>query len=551
MNKVIFANAGTFAWWGLAAISCCGNKLRAALRLLSLVIQQRADAGSSDSRLAELVLLPVVLEAVGHRGGGAQWSSYAALATLFATECSEATRWIGIVGFIIIIVMNHKTTNEESGEMNAMHIGRIAVILCGLHYVNRPRTTDATLRGMHKNERQRSSSDATQHRILATGACIVATEWFFTMILQPCIRGYRTEMRHTISSTGLIGCCCFTFFSYRFLRAYNPIVRMAMIVAGTFALLESVIRLQQSRLVGSQGTSDGMPNSMSVPVPFTSTATEGDIQQSWELELKSISWLIDFLLRDDAFNMPRYSAIIYWSIVLIVSSICVTSLQAAAGRTSITVRRKWFHLIAILLFAPTTYCFPQTLSLSYAIAIAVLVAVEEVRRDIPQIQAFFDRYLDTSKDASDGVLVSHIALVFGCAIPLWISECVHADGTAQSRGLSRSDEVGNSELLGQLHLLQLWGILCLGVGDSFGAVIGSMFGKHRWGRNRRTLEGSAAMWCSMVWVALFCVVDERWEQYRIVLVATSIVTVLEAFSTQVDNLILPLAGVSVILFLQR
>lgn len=63
------------------------------------------------------------------------------------------------------------------------------------------------------------------------------------------------------------------------------------------------------------------------------------------------------------------------------------------------------------------------------------------------------------------------------------------------------------------------------------------FGVHRWGRRQRTIEGSLAMLVSLVIV--FSLTSDNWSLW---LPAVVIVTVLEAWTLQIDNLVLPLVG---------
>jgi len=119
-----------------------------------------------------------------------------------------------------------------------------------------------------------------------------------------------------------------------------------------------------------------------------------------------------------------------------------------------------------------------------------------------------------------------MALIAGCAAPLWVAECVQLDRHASL-------------------FLGLSGVLSLGVGDAMGAVVGTHFGQIAWGQ-RRTVEGSLAMFVSM---AIPCfVLLNRISLWIPVVVFT---TLLEAYTVQIDNLVLPLAGAAVVLLSER
>eukprot|EP00590_Aulacoseira_subarctica_P012005 CAMPEP_0172436946 /NCGR_PEP_ID=MMETSP1064-20121228/71991_1 /TAXON_ID=202472 /ORGANISM="Aulacoseira subarctica , Strain CCAP 1002/5" /LENGTH=132 /DNA_ID=CAMNT_0013185377 /DNA_START=848 /DNA_END=1243 /DNA_ORIENTATION=- len=75
---------------------------------------------------------------------------------------------------------------------------------------------------------------------------------------------------------------------------------------------------------------------------------------------------------------------------------------------------------------------------------------------------FYIAFLD-EKDCegkSGGLVVTHIALIFGCAFPQWV-----AATTASSTST----------------LLPVIGVLALGIGDAFGAIVGTTkYGRTKW-----------------------------------------------------------------------
>jgi dolichol kinase len=235
---------------------------------------------------------------------------------------------------------------------------------------------------------------------------------------------------------------------------------------------------------------------------------------------KCFIWLLDFLRgseSDVAQNTPRVVWIVYWVIVLSIMMPLSTHPRFVAPNV---VMRKWFHLIAILLFTPVTVYAPQLMTLSYAVALCGLMTVECLRAQLPKsIQGFYLSLSDSDKDNPDRVIVSHMALICGCAFPLWLAVCVKDDS----------------------KLLKLWGVIVLGVGDSVAAIVGSYWGRTKWGWNKkRSLEGSLAMLISL---AICCApFGDPW--IAVVVVFT---TLLEAFTSQIDNMVLPLAGSGLLL----
>lgn len=238
---------------------------------------------------------------------------------------------------------------------------------------------------------------------------------------------------------------------------------------------------------------------------------------------RCINWLLDFLLGYEIAaspGLPRVTWVLYWVATLIIM-VPVSALPRFLKLAPTVVMRKWFHLMAIILFTPVTLLSPQLMMLSYAVALCGLMVVECIRPLLPKpIQDFYLGLSDTEKDKPGCVIISHMALISGCAFPFWLSGCIGEDS----------------------KLLKLWGVMALGVGDSFGAIVGSSWGKTKWGWGRtRSLEGSLAMVISL---SICCSLLRE-----PCLVAVVFATLLEAFTSQIDNLVLPLAGAALLMFL--
>ena len=190
-------------------------------------------------------------------------------------------------------------------------------------------------------------------------------------------------------------------------------------------------------------------------------------------------------------KLPRVAWLAYWFATMAVT-IPLAHIRTRISSTTSPPRahlsRKWFHGIAVLLFAPATVAVPQLMSLSYAVALALLLLLEATRHSVPWLNDFYGRYLDADgkgeTSAQHQIVVSHMALVAGCAVPLWIG---------QYRWTMGVDDDGDSQRL----LLSLWGVWVTGVGDAMGAVVGQTVGRMQWGQQRRTVEGSLAMLVSL------------------------------------------------------
>ncbi len=310
---------------------------------------------------------------------------------------------------------------------------------------------------------------------------------------------------------------------------------------------------------------------------------------SWRLIPLPVQWLLYFLLSKvdvplfgGNTSLVRVAGLAYWFCILAVflpiALILSSWIMATGGKNAMNINknnhgeesrkkrtiiaRKYFHLVAILLFTPITWLDPDMMSLSYAIVVALLIVIEMIRGwtgnncstvdqnkgDFYEITKqswtwnnFYMAFLDEKDDsaANGGLVVTHIALIFGCAFPLWVNQWLqYAKGSTL-----QSDNI-------LLTLLPFLGILSLGVGDSISAIIGVNFGRMHWpGGSSRTVEGSSCMFLSMLCAVMLHVVFRRFNDLNSVelVVPLAVITLIEASTSQVDNLYLPLAGSTVVL----
>ena len=258
----------------------------------------------------------------------------------------------------------------------------------------------------------------------------------------------------------------------------------------------------------------------------------------------------------------RFLWILYWLLVLCVTfplSIIVVNQTNEKPYSNnqkpipIVIARKCFHFVAIALFLPVSLFSVDLMALSYAIACALLLLIEAVRYPIasvdsfehktsikkddtmsyPHIKAvvnsFYAAFLD-QKDKGGAFVVTHTCLILGCAIPCWTYSFM------TKFGLGENDDY--------FILLCVIGIIVVGVGDSFGAIIGSKYGRTKWPNSDRSVEGSLAMFLSMMSVVNILI--KGYSTVRVTLVF-ALLTFLEAATVGIDNFVLPMAGASLYL----
>ncbi|KZT07711.1 uncharacterized protein LAESUDRAFT_650931 [Laetiporus sulphureus 93-53] len=183
-------------------------------------------------------------------------------------------------------------------------------------------------------------------------------------------------------------------------------------------------------------------------------------------------------------------------------------------------RRKFFHALAVVMFVPGVAVDPAFLHLAFSGAFALFVFAEYVRYFAlyplgAAVHVFMNAFLD-QKDAGTAIL-SHFYLLIGCAGCVWFE--------------------------GPSRLLLYTGTLVLGVGDAMASIVGKRFGRHRWvATSGKTVEGSVALVASVVlsaWLLRVCGCAERFSVWRYTVVLM-LGALLEGFSVQNDNVVLPL-----------
>ncbi|KAJ3345586.1 hypothetical protein HDU83_003913 [Entophlyctis luteolus] len=136
----------------------------------------------------------------------------------------------------------------------------------------------------------------------------------------------------------------------------------------------------------------------------------------------------------------------------------------------------------------------ELMHLAFSVAIALLIFCEILRvGDIPPaavvFREFLPRFFD-SKDKSAHVVLSHIYLIFGCAVTVWISV-----------GVAFATDLNLNSLP---ILLALLGVVVLGVADTSASVVGCAVGRQRkspmWNwviAGEKSVEGTVAFIVSM------------------------------------------------------
>ncbi|KAI8575015.1 hypothetical protein K450DRAFT_263757 [Umbelopsis ramanniana AG] len=263
-----------------------------------------------------------------------------------------------------------------------------------------------------------------------------------------------------------------------------------------------------------------------------------------------ISPLCTSLLGENAFlwtvkyvfmSPPRITLCLFWAIAIAITVVIWVlvldvhdSPQSAHVGTqpatvkqltsSLNKKRKLFHALAVVMFVPGLLYEPAFLQLAFSVALGAFIYLEYLRFFAvwpygKSIHIFLTEFID-SRDLGP-VILSHVYLLLGCAESVWLE--------------------------GSSVLASLSGILTLGFGDAMASIVGKRFGRIRWFRSHKTIEGTLAFVLSVLFGSglilytmspLSLKFDANvWGWYTIVVSMTGL---MEAFSTQNDNLVVPL-----------
>ncbi|KAI9767548.1 MAG: hypothetical protein M1840_005585 [Geoglossum simile] len=175
----------------------------------------------------------------------------------------------------------------------------------------------------------------------------------------------------------------------------------------------------------------------------------------------------------------------YWVGVIAIGMVVVLRLQSIV---EVDTRRKVFHGMMVVMMLPATYIDPAFTGLALGLILAIFLLLDLIRASqLPPLSKPLARFLTPYVDGRDlrgPVVVSHIFLLIGCAIPLWLSLAgIERTGTGCWKGWGvERREVG-----------MVSGVVCVGMGDAAASLVGRRFGRSKWvWSGGKSIEGSVA-----------------------------------------------------------
>ncbi|XP_001368167.3 dolichol kinase [Monodelphis domestica] len=245
-------------------------------------------------------------------------------------------------------------------------------------------------------------------------------------------------------------------------------------------------------------------------------------------------WLFQFLFQTDT----RIYLLIYWS--LLAASACIVVMYQNAKRLSSeskkhqasTVTRKYFHFIIVATYVPGLIYDRLLLYVAAVVCLAVFIILEYIRLfRIKPLGQTLRNLLSLFLDERDSgpLILTHIYLLLGMSLPLWLFP----------RPCAPKGSLGSVGAL-----VPYAGVLAVGVGDTIASIFGSTVGEIHWPGTVKTFEGTmSSIFAQIISVALILIFDSKVDlnsSYAWILGSITIISLLEAYTTQIDNLMLPL-----------
>nr|CAI5818600.1 unnamed protein product [Callosobruchus analis] len=243
------------------------------------------------------------------------------------------------------------------------------------------------------------------------------------------------------------------------------------------------------------------------------------------LNKSPILWIIALI--DD---ISTLKLMMYWSFCTGIAILSVSN-QVFYAKKASTGKRKIFHILCVAVYIPGLLYKCSLLYLASGMLTGLFLILETIRllRMPPLGIHLHDGFVVFSDEKDTVVALTPIYLLVGCSMPIWIhpSPC----------------DVTDSALFNMIPLLS--GLLTIGLGDTAASIVGSQWGRFHWPGSKKTFEGTLACMLAQAGAVYlltclnFIYILSPIEIIKIGL-AIIVSSIVEAKTSQVDNLVLPL-----------
>jgi dolichol kinase len=221
-------------------------------------------------------------------------------------------------------------------------------------------------------------------------------------------------------------------------------------------------------------------------------------------------------LRDSVIGGPANARLLIAAYAAFVLTFGLLAVHRLASLVEVDTRRKVFHGVMVAMLLPTAPLDPPFLALALALVLCVFLLLDLLRASqLPPLSrplaSFLAPFVD-GRDLRGPVVVSHIFLLIGCAVPLWLGVAgvrlggaepwagwsVAGPSSSSSSSSSPSSPAAPAGGAGA-DLSMVAGVVCVGLGDAAASLVGRRWGRRRWAwSGGKSLEGSAAFALAVV-----------------------------------------------------
>ena len=233
-------------------------------------------------------------------------------------------------------------------------------------------------------------------------------------------------------------------------------------------------------------------------------------------------------------NMKRIMLLVFCGVMC--GAFLLVSMLIDFSKYPVTVQRKYFHLMALLVFVPPVLVDYQFFRLCISGAIFTFLAAECLRLSRwPYVSAWIEQYVSAFLDDRDcgELILTHLFLLLGLGLPVLL-----CDGSVSGA-----------------FSVHVCGVCVLAIGDATASVVGVRYGKHKWPGSKKSYEGTGGAfvgtWLSLLLIEQFNEINMSLRNILRLAVPAVIGALDEAFTSQIDNLTLPFVMIPFIVFVKR
>ena len=211
-----------------------------------------------------------------------------------------------------------------------------------------------------------------------------------------------------------------------------------------------------------------------------------------------------------------------WFILVMIALFIVRG-KLKESEKATTSERKLFHGLIVIVSVSGIYVDVEFTYFASYLVLIVFIYIESLRScSIGEISTFLNNALSRFTDEKDqgSLILTHIYLLIGVFLPIWIT----------------------SDLKMESNLSLLSGVLSVGVGDSVASIIGARYGRTKWPYSPgKSIEGTITS--IIVQVGFLNLLAYFSYLHHVnnskVLFSIVVTSLIEAYTTQVDNIVLP------------